>query len=124
MGLKSIPPPVFRNSRSKIFRRSSVPLKSIDDLIDFTPELRAEAIKIISQYRYGPLFTPPSLLDHPSGTKGTVLMPGTISNVWNGAAFDPPGTIPEPSTWMMMLLGFVGLGFFGYRASRKSVAVA
>jgi hypothetical protein len=42
----------------------------------------------------------------------------------NGAAFDPPGTIPEPSTWMMVLLGFVGLGFFGYRASRKSVAVA
>ena len=42
----------------------------------------------------------------------------------NGAAFDPPGTIPEPSTWMMMLLGFVGLGFFGYRASRKGVAVA
>ena len=40
------------------------------------------------------------------------------------AAFDAPGTIPEPSTWMMMLLGFVGLGFFGYRASRKGVAVA
>jgi hypothetical protein len=42
----------------------------------------------------------------------------------NGAAFDPPGTIPEPSTWMMLLLGFAGLGFFGYRASRKGVAVA
>jgi hypothetical protein len=42
----------------------------------------------------------------------------------NGAAFDPPGTIPEPSTWMMMLLGFAGLGFLGYRASCKSVAVA
>ena len=63
---------------------------TIDDLIDFTPELRAEAIKIISQYRYGPLFTPPSLFDpNPGGTKGTVLMPGTISNVWNGAGFDP-----------------------------------
>jgi hypothetical protein len=24
---------------------------------------------------------------------------------------------PEPSTWAMMLLGFVGLGFMGYRAS-------
>jgi hypothetical protein len=41
-----------------------------------------------------------------------------------GAAFVPPGTIPEPSTWMMMLLGFAGLGFLGYRASCKSVAVA
>jgi hypothetical protein len=30
---------------------------------------------------------------------------------------------PEPSTWAMMLLGFAGLGFAGYRASRKSVAI-
>jgi hypothetical protein len=29
---------------------------------------------------------------------------------------------PEPQTWAMMLLGFAGLGFAGYRASRKSVA--
>ena len=32
--------------------------------------------------------------------------------------------IPEPSTWAMMLLGFAGLGFAGYRASRKSAALA
>ena len=32
----------------------------------------------------------------------------------------PPPPIPEPSTWAMMLLGFAGLGFAGYRASRKS----
>ena len=31
-----------------------------DDLIDFTPELRAEAIKIAAQYRTGPLYLPPS----------------------------------------------------------------
>jgi hypothetical protein len=30
-------------------------------------------------------------------------------------------TVPEPSTWAMLLLGFVGLGFAGYRASRKGV---
>lgn len=34
------------------------------------------------------------------------------------------GTVPEPSTWAMMLTGFAGLGFAGYRASRKSAAVA
>ena len=28
---------------------------SVDDLIDFTPELRAEAVKIASQYRLGPM---------------------------------------------------------------------
>jgi hypothetical protein len=29
-------------------------------------------------------------------------------------------TVPEPSTWLMMIAGFAGLGFVGYRASRKS----
>ena len=32
--------------------------------------------------------------------------------------------VPEPSTWVMMLLGFAGLGFAGYRSSRKSIALA
>ena len=31
--------------------------------------------------------------------------------------------VPEPSTWAMMLAGFAGLGFAGYRGSRKSVAL-
>src|SRR5687768_5878177 len=34
---------------------------AIDDLIDFTPALRAEAVKAIAPYRIGPIFTPPSL---------------------------------------------------------------
>jgi hypothetical protein len=29
------------------------------------------------------------------------------------------GTIPEPSTWAMMLLGFAGLGYVGFRRTRK-----
>jgi hypothetical protein len=33
------------------------------------------------------------------------------------------GAVPEPSTWAMMLLGFAGLGFAGYRRARKSRAV-
>jgi PEP-CTERM motif len=34
------------------------------------------------------------------------------------------GAVPEPSTWAMMILGFAGLGFAGYRKSRKAVAIA
>ncbi len=30
---------------------------------------------------------------------------------------------PEVSTWAMMLLGFAGLGFVGYRSSRKNAAL-
>jgi hypothetical protein len=32
--------------------------------------------------------------------------------------------VPEPSTWAMMLVGFAGLGYAGYRVSRKSGAIA
>jgi hypothetical protein len=32
--------------------------------------------------------------------------------------------VPEPSMWVMMVIGFTGLGFAGYRASHKSAAVA
>ena len=32
--------------------------------------------------------------------------------------------IPEPSTWAMMLLGSAGLGFVGYRKTRKAVSIA
>ena len=34
---------------------------TVDDLIDFTPELRAEALEIVKQYVTGPMFTPPSV---------------------------------------------------------------
>jgi hypothetical protein len=32
--------------------------------------------------------------------------------------------VPEPSTWALMLAGFVGVGFAGYRASRRSAEIA
>jgi PEP-CTERM motif len=44
---------------------------------------------------------------------------GGGSFVWDPTAV-PPQPVPEPSTWAMMLIGFAGLGFAGYRASRKS----
>ena len=33
------------------------------------------------------------------------------------------GAVPEPSTWAMMLLGFAGLGFAGYRRARKPIGL-
>jgi hypothetical protein len=74
---------------------------------------------------------------------------GTVVDLFsNGLGFGPPGAVfglavvtskttldyfpnagvaastPEPSTWAMMILGFAGLGFAGYRASRKATAIA
>jgi quinoprotein glucose dehydrogenase len=59
---------------------------SIDDLIDFTPELRAEAIKVVEKYKLGPIFTPP-VLSKREGPIAT-LTSGFATN-WPGGAYDP-----------------------------------
>jgi len=61
-----------------------------DDLIDFTPELRAEALEIVENYRIGPLFNPPIQLGHPSGLRSFVSCPSGASNI-----FGPPSADPE-----------------------------
>jgi quinoprotein glucose dehydrogenase len=59
------------------------------DLIDFTPELKAQAQALIKRHRFGPVFTPPSVYD-PSGNQGTLTLPGTDGGGnWNTGAFDP-----------------------------------
>lgn len=62
---------------------------TIDDLIDFTPELRAEAVKLISKYRIGPLFTPP-VVSKADGPLGTIELPGNLGGAnWPGGSYDP-----------------------------------
>ncbi len=63
---------------------------SEDDLIDFTPEIRAAALESLSDLRIGPLYTPPSLLEADDGTRGTLILPhyGGGAN-WEGGAADP-----------------------------------
>jgi Ice-binding-like/PEP-CTERM motif len=48
------------------------------------------------------------------------------NSVGIGGCDSPPGgsTVPEPSTWAMLLLGFAGLGFAGYRRATKRSALA
>jgi quinoprotein glucose dehydrogenase len=62
---------------------------AIDDLIDFTPELRAEAVQLVSKYRIGPIFTPPSV-SRPDGPIATLAMAaqGAATN-WQGGSYDP-----------------------------------
>ena len=63
---------------------------SIDDLIDFTPELRAEAVEGVKKFRIGPIFTPPSLANASDGTSGTLTLPNATGGAnWEGGAFDP-----------------------------------
>jgi quinoprotein glucose dehydrogenase len=60
---------------------------SVDDLIDFTPELRAEAVRQASKYKMGPMFTPPvvSKIDGPLAT----LSRAQAGTNWAGGSFDP-----------------------------------
>ena len=62
---------------------------SRDDLIDFTPELRAEGEKVISKYKIGPIFTPPvvSRVNGPLGTLSLAINGG--GTVWAGGSYDP-----------------------------------
>ena len=62
-----------------------------DNLIDFTPELRAEALEIVQRYTIGPMFTPPSVRgDGPNANLGTIQLPGSQGGAdVQGAAFDP-----------------------------------
>lgn len=65
---------------------------TIDDLADFTPEIREAAKKAVEPFRIGPLYTPPAL-------RGTLMRPGvTGGGNWGGAAVDPEnGMLYVPS---------------------------
>ncbi len=62
---------------------------SLDDLIDFTPELRAEALKVVSKYKLGPVYTPPVLskLEGPLATLTLATASGGTN--WPGGSYDP-----------------------------------
>jgi quinoprotein glucose dehydrogenase len=63
---------------------------SLDDLIDFTPELKAEATKLVTaRYKIGPIFTPPVESKWP-GPLATLMLPSATGGAnWQGGAFDP-----------------------------------
>jgi len=63
---------------------------NVDDLIDFTPELRAEAMRIIADYKIGPLFTPPVVSKPDERPFAAVISPGALGGTnWPGGAYDP-----------------------------------
>jgi hypothetical protein len=67
-------------------------------------------------------FTVDGLIDQ-TAIWGRALTTTEISYLYNdGAGREISNSVPEPSTWAMMLLGFAGLGFAGYWRSRNSSA--
>jgi hypothetical protein len=58
---------------------------TLDDLIDFTPELRAEAVRVVSRYKLGSLYEPP-VLSNWDGPLGTLTLPETGGGATGRAA--------------------------------------
>jgi quinoprotein glucose dehydrogenase len=73
------PPPYSRNY-----------LKVPDDLIDFTPELRAQALKNLERYKVGPWMYNPAILGNVNGLLGAINMNNAVGGTnWPGIAYDP-----------------------------------
>ena len=74
-------------SRPPAFSRQGL---TEDDLIDFTPELREQALELVSGVRFGPLFTPIEISGPETGYRGTVTIPRSTGGAnWEGGAVDP-----------------------------------
>ena len=64
-----------------------------NDLIDFTPELRREALEVVAWHKMGPLFTPP-VVSNINGPLGTLMAPSQDGGTnWQGGSFDPETNI-------------------------------
>jgi quinoprotein glucose dehydrogenase len=68
------------------YARQSV---GVDDLIDFTPELNAQARQIVSRYKLGPMFLP-GVVSKVDGPLAALTIATTAGGTnWPGAAADP-----------------------------------
>src|SRR5678816_840965 len=65
-------------------------LKLPDDLVDFTPEMRAQAEKQIARYKVAPWMYNPPILGNVNGLLGAINMGNAVGGTnWPGVAYDP-----------------------------------
>ncbi len=96
---RPVPPSTLEGeaaSRTQPFPTKPAPFEAQgatrEDLIDYTPELRALAGKAVEGFTLGPLYTPPT-------ENGTITRPFSVGGAnWGGAAVDPDtGMLYVPS---------------------------
>lgn len=76
------PPPYARNYLAK------------DDVIDFTPELRAEALKLLERYEWHETLFAPPIVGDVNGILGSVQIGNTLGGTnWPGGGFDPESQV-------------------------------
>jgi hypothetical protein len=80
-----------------------------------------QAIEVATETTSAPVAYVNSAFD-----SGSSLAYPTLEGAYAPGLFGPnftfTGGVPEPSTWAMLLIGFAGLGFAGYRTSRRTAA--
>ena len=79
---------------------------SLDDLVDFTPELRRRAEEIAARHRIGPIFTPITVSE-PDGVIGTLMLPSA------GGGTNWPGGSIDPETGIAYLYSFTNVTVLG-----------
>jgi quinoprotein glucose dehydrogenase len=79
-----------------------------DDLINFTPALRQQALQALEGYKYGPIYTPPPMNTGPNSLKGLIQVPGLGGGAnWQSGASDPEtgfvyvGSATNPGTVLL-----------------------
>lgn len=76
-----------------------------DFVVDFTPEIKAEALAIVAKYKIGPLFTPP-IVRGENGKDGLLFIPNGAN--WPGGSVDPEtGMLYVYSHTMVRVLSMV-----------------
>jgi len=78
-----------------------------EELIDFTPELRQEALEVLADYEYGPLFTPPLHPGNDIGKVGAYICPGGTG----GSNITGPA-VADPTTGILYVTSHKGCGTF------------
>jgi len=110
---------------------------TLDDLIDFTPELHAEAVKLVARYKLGPMFEPP-LVSKLDGPLATLHLPSATGGTnWPGGSYDPEshilyvfsqttvspmGLVPPPSKAVSDMAYIAGTALTGARLTGGSGA--
>jgi quinoprotein glucose dehydrogenase len=110
---------------------------AIDDLIDFTPELRQQAVKLVERYKLGPMFEPP-VVSKLEGPLATLHLPSATGGTnWAGGSYDPEshmlyvfsqttvspmGLVPPPSKSVSDMAYIAGTALTGARLTGGSGA--
>ena len=101
-----------------------------DDLIDFTPEMRAQALKNLERYKYTASVFTPAILGNVNGLLGHVGGGSTATN-WPGGGYDPETHIvyapaannPTSRSLVAAPPGFSDIRYVGGVAGRPFVEV-